>query len=228
MEKNRHLFKIILVGNTGVGKTSILKYLDKGKKVDINNNNDISTIGIDFVSKVIENEKNIIKLQIWDTSGQERFRSITNNYFRGAHSCLLVFSLSNKESFRDIINWYKEYKSYEPSGNTILVGSKNDLEREIKTDEINELCKRYNFIYREASSVTGIGIKDLFELICNIMTETQGKEKTDEIKFKVNDISSINEMNNKCIGTSETHFRCTGIRGKSNLFTYKRGRKLQV
>lgn len=175
MNKGPFLFKIILVGNSGVGKTSMLKYFNNGETVFPEYNINAPTIGIDFITKTIHQDKKRIKLQIWDTSGQERFNCITTGYFKGANSCIFVFSLHDKVTFLAIEYWYHEYIKHNKAGtinnNLILVGAKHDLKREVTPDMIKELCDRYHFIYTETSAVSGVGIVELFQLISNMMVK---------------------------------------------------------
>ena len=169
MANNYYVFKVILVGDTGVGKSSIIRYFNNGTKITPSTNSNIPTIGIDFIIKHIKRPECNVKLQIWDTSGQERFKSITNAYYRGANTCVFVFSMSERQTFENIPKWYDEYIENNGKGNVILVGSKHDLERGVTPDEIKEVCNRYNFIYTETSSVSGLGINELFDLISTKM-----------------------------------------------------------
>ena len=99
MSKVNFLFKIILVGNSGVGKTSMLKYFNNGERVFPEYNINAPTIGIDFITKTINQDNKRIKLQIWDTSGQERFKCITTAYFKGANGCIFVFTICFDSSY---------------------------------------------------------------------------------------------------------------------------------
>ena len=123
------IFKLVLIGDSSVGKTNILsKYLN-----DEFDQNSKPTIGVEFATKNFEIENNIVKTQIWDTAGQERYRAITSSYYKGAKGCLLVYDITRKESFENIDKWISDLKS---AGNEnmsiILVGNKSDLENERK------------------------------------------------------------------------------------------------
>ena len=179
MQNNMYVFKVILVGDSGVGKSSIIRYLNSGTKITPSTNSNVPTIGIDFIIKNIKKTDYSVKLQIWDTSGQERFKCITNAYYRGANTCIFVFSMEDRHTFENIPKWYDEYKYNNGQGNFILVGSKHDLEREVTPDEIKDLCNRYNFIYTETSSVSGLGINELFNLITTKMITEVGEKKNE-------------------------------------------------
>ena len=119
------LFKLLLIGDSGVGKTSLLLgYSDNNF-----NNNFIPTIGIDFKIKTIELHGKKIKLQIWDTAGQERFISITTSYYRGAMGIMLVYDVTNSKSFDNISKWLRNIQEHSnPDVEKIILGNKCDME----------------------------------------------------------------------------------------------------
>lgn len=153
-------FKILIIGDSGVGKSSILLRFDEDKF----NNHFLSTIGIDFRSKIIPIEKTRIKLQLWDTSGQERFKSITNAYYRGASGVILVYDVDNLESFAHIHHWLDSVKQY-ASKNIIkiLVANKIDLERKITKEMGIELAKELDMEFFEVSAKDGKQINEIFD-----------------------------------------------------------------
>ena len=113
------LFKLLLIGDSGVGKTCILfRFSD-----DMFNTTFISTIGIDFKLKTIHLNGKLIKLQIWDTAGQERFHTITTAYYRGALGVMMVYDVTDKKSFDDIINWLRAIKEHaNPNVEKMIIG----------------------------------------------------------------------------------------------------------
>ena len=119
-----YLFKFIIIGDSNVGKSCLmLQFIERKFKSFID-----PTIGVEFGSKKMDISGKVVKLQIWDTAGQENFRSITRSYFRGAIGALLVFDITNRQSFIDIEKWLKEVKSNTTSNiEMILVGNKCDL-----------------------------------------------------------------------------------------------------
>ncbi|KAI9006250.1 ras family protein [Phycomyces nitens] len=119
-----YLFKLLLIGDSGVGKSCLLlRFAD-----DTYTESYISTIGVDFKIRTIELEGKTVKLQIWDTAGQERFRTITSSYYRGAHGIIVVYDVTDQDSFNNVKQWMREIDRYAAEGvNKLLVGNKNDL-----------------------------------------------------------------------------------------------------
>ncbi len=161
-----YLFKLIIIGDSGVGKSCLLnRYVD-----DVYTDSYISTIGVDFKIKTIEADGKICKLQIWDTAGQERFRTITSSYYRGAHGILLVFDITNPESFTNIQSWLKEVNNYaSDTVNLILIGTKTDLEpkRKVSFSDAYEFAKQHNMEYIEISSKLSTNIPTAFITMSN-------------------------------------------------------------
>ncbi|CAD8111496.1 unnamed protein product [Paramecium sonneborni] len=155
------LFKYIIIGDSGVGKSCLLlQLLDKRfrQKHEV-------TIGVEFGAKPIEVDDLNIKLQVWDTAGQEAFKSITRTYYRSAAGALIVYDVTKRESFNSVQTWIEEAKQ---NGNQtmsmILVGNKTDLEsmREVTTEEGKQLAKQQNILFIETSAKTGDHIDDTF------------------------------------------------------------------
>merc|ERR1712013_845506 len=119
-----YLFKLLLIGDTGVGKSCLLlRFAD-----DTYTESYISTIGVDFKIRTIELEGKTIKLQIWDTAGQERFRTITSSYYRGAHGIIVVYDVTDMDTFKNVPQWLEEIDRYACENvNKLLVGNKSDM-----------------------------------------------------------------------------------------------------
>ena len=143
-------YKIILVGDSTVGKTNLLtQYVDE-KFTEEN----ISTVGIEFKNKIIQLKNgNKFRLQIWDTSGQEKFMSLTKNYFRGCNVAIFVFDVTNKNSFTNIPIWLNLYKEVNTENSKrVLIGNKIDLgKREVSREEAENFAKENNLQYFEIS-----------------------------------------------------------------------------
>jgi Ras-related protein Rab-1A len=157
-----YLFKIIIIGDSGIGKSAILyRFAD-----DAYNESYISTIGVDFKIKTILINGKIIKLQIWDTAGQERFRTITTSYYRGSHMIFLCYDITDRQTFLNVEEWIKEIKKYANHNvKVILCGTKSDLKikRQISYEEGKILADKYNFGFYETSAKNDIGVTELFE-----------------------------------------------------------------
>uniref|UniRef100_A0A3P9I1C5 small monomeric GTPase n=1 Tax=Oryzias latipes TaxID=8090 RepID=A0A3P9I1C5_ORYLA len=165
-----HMFKLLIIGNSSVGKTSVLfRYAD-----DSFNPAYVSTVGIDFkVKTVFRNEKRI-KLQIWDTAGQERYRSITTAYYRGADGFLLMYDITNQESFNAVRDWATQVQHYSSKdAQVILVGNKCDMEddRLITREDGQRLADERGFLFFEASAKENINVKQVFEHLVDVICE---------------------------------------------------------
>jgi Ras-related protein Rab-1A len=157
-----YLLKIIIIGDSGIGKSAILfRFAD-----DIYNDNYISTIGVDFKIKTIFINGKMIKLQIWDTAGQERFRTITTSYYRGSHMIFLCYDITDRESFTNLDMWLSEIKNL-ASGNVrvIVCGTKLDLahKRQVSKQEGQTFADTHRFDYYETSAKQNKNIEELFE-----------------------------------------------------------------
>eukprot|EP00826_Nyctotherus_ovalis_P037561 TRINITY_DN3433_c0_g3_i1.p1 TRINITY_DN3433_c0_g3~~TRINITY_DN3433_c0_g3_i1.p1 ORF type:complete len:220 (-),score=63.06 TRINITY_DN3433_c0_g3_i1:110-769(-) len=167
----KKFLKIMILGNAGVGKTAILeRYVNKmftgSYKV---------TIGADFLTRDIELDGNKIKLQIWDTAGQEKYRSLGVAYYRGADACILVFDLCDKTTFKDLDKWLETFQSQLPEEKakkfpTMLFGNKADkVERIVSTEAAQKWCSEHDKMpYYETSAKTNQGLEEAFEEIARI------------------------------------------------------------
>lgn len=156
------LFKIIIIGDSGIGKSCVLKRLMED---DFRDDHDI-TVGVEFGSNLIMVEDKILKLQVWDTAGQESFRSITKIFYRGAHVVMLSFSIINGMSFENLTDWLREVRTQcSPEVMIFIVGNKSDLDsmREVQLESVLEFKEMNNILYyTETSAKTGKNIEQLF------------------------------------------------------------------
>ena len=162
MSKDDFLYKIVILGDTSVGKNCFFnRYVDNTFEEKT-----LGTIGIEYRLKNVQLENgSTIKLQIWDTAGQERFNSISKSYYRGAHAIILIFSVDNKKSFENVKTWVNQIKEETNEKITlILVGNKIDLvdKREIMENEGEELANEFDINYYECSAKTGENINLAF------------------------------------------------------------------
>ena len=173
------IVKLLLLGDSSVGKTSIIIKYISNKFMDTN----IATLGVDYMDKTVDYNNLKVFLQIWDTSGEEKFRSITRNFYRNADGLLVVFDLTCKESFNHVKNWLNEAKEHKNDIKTILVGNKLDLEdeREVNKETALKFAEKNNLKYLETSAKNGKNInnsfKEMISLILNDKTEQEIKKE---------------------------------------------------
>jgi len=173
-EEYDFIFKVLLLGNSDVGKSSILiRYVDESW-----NEAFVPTIGVDFKVKSMEIEKKKIKMQIWDTAGQERFRNVISSYFRGAHGLFLIYDITNRDSFKNLENWLIEIeKNASENVLKILVGNKNDLEqdREISYEEGKNFANRNGMEFIETSAKINTNVSEAFEMLGKLMIKNEAQ-----------------------------------------------------
>ncbi|EDO07253.1 Ras-related protein Rab-2A family protein [Babesia bovis T2Bo] len=160
MSSYKYLFKYIIIGDTGVGKSCLLlRFTDKRFKPD----HDL-TIGVEFGTRLINVKGDTIKLQIWDTAGQESFRSITRSYYRGAAGALLVFDISRRSTFEHLTRWLDEVKDHgSPTMTIVLIGNKTDVnKREVEYHEGKAFADENNLIYMETSAKGDYNVEEAF------------------------------------------------------------------
>jgi small GTP-binding protein len=146
--------KIVVVGDSGVGKTCLLIRFVR----DLFDEESQPTLGVEFLTKIVQTERHRIQLQLWDTAGQELFRSVTRGYYRGSAGALLVFDLTSRDSFDHIAQWLQDIKDVARTDVvTVLLGNKADLteERQITTAEAESFAKEHSMPYFETSAKTG-------------------------------------------------------------------------
>ena len=191
--------KILLIGDSFVGKTSLLlKYCD-GQFPEAH----MATIGVEFKDKIINVGKWKVRLQIWDTSGQERFRSITQNFYRNADGILFVYDVTNRESFSHIKDWLMDSQVEDSDIKRILVGNKIDLEdkRAIDAEKMNSFAESKKMKCFETSAKSGENVEKIFKEISLLILEN----KTDD---EILDQFSKN-MPNVSISTVKTNSSLT-------------------
>lgn len=162
-----YLFKILLIGDSGVGKSCVLlRFAD-----DTFSESHISTIGVDFKIRTVELHNKIAKLQIWDTAGQERFRTITSSYYRGAHAMMIVYDVGDLQSFNNIKNWLLECDRYaSESVIKILVGNKCDTPKRAVSYEMGrEFAESLGIQFVETSAKNGTNVEKAFMTITELL-----------------------------------------------------------
>ena len=204
--KNKSI-KIVLIGNSGVGKTCISqKYINENKEIDLEHN---STIGANYFQKVLEIDGKTLVLYIWDTAGQEKYRSMGKMFYKNAYIVLFVYDITNKDSFTELKNvWYKELMNTgEKHAVLAVVGNKTDLfeNEQVNEEEARNWAKEIGAIFGLVSAKTGVGINALFEnvlkkylspdFVVQINNEKRNKGGSKKID---NNNNNRNKKNNKC------------------------------
>jgi len=165
--------KLLLIGNSSVGKSSLL--LRFSDEQFLPEDESSATIGVDFRVHKMEVKGKKVKLSIWDTAGQERFRTITSSYYRGAQGVILVYDVSNRESFEALPRWYSELETYvSDSVVKILVGNKVDKEfsRQVPVAEAQQFAARMSTLFIETSAKTAVGVNEVFQEVVEKILET--------------------------------------------------------
>ena len=170
------VYKVLLLGDSTVGKTCfLLRYCDKTFQ-----DAHLSTIGLDYrlKSMTLKNKKNI-KLQIWDTAGQDRFRAITKNYYKGANGIILIYDVTNLQTFENVKNWITQIRE-EANKNVVifLAGNKADLPEEsraVQKEDGQKMAEEYNIPFQETSAKEGINVNETFQELVEKIDEVFSK-----------------------------------------------------
>jgi len=163
-EEYDYLFKVVLIGDSGVGKSNLLSRFTRNEF----NLESKSTIGVEFATKSIQVDAKTIKAQIWDTAGQERYRAITSAYYRGAVGALLVYDISKHVTFENVERWLKELRDHAEQNIVImLVGNKSDLrhKRAVTTEDAMAFAESNNLAFIETSALDATGVDEAFRQI---------------------------------------------------------------
>mmetsp|Transcript_17656 Transcript_17656/g.25165 ORF Transcript_17656/g.25165 Transcript_17656/m.25165 type:complete len:227 (-) Transcript_17656:175-855(-) len=218
-----YLFKYIIIGDTGVGKSCLLLQFTDKRFQPVHD----LTIGVEFGARMItipppseatSNKKETqVKLQIWDTAGQESFRSITRSYYRGAAGALLVYDLTRRDTFNHLTRWLEEARQHSHSNMVImLIGNKSDLDsrRAVSTEEGKAFAKQHGLIFMETSAKTAANVEKAF-----IDTASKIHEK-----IVSGEIDVSNENAGIKVGTGGGAYRNSGRGGTLNIGEKKDGK----
>ena len=210
MEKEAYdfLFKLILIGDSSVGKSNILlKYL-KGEF----DQNSRATVGVEFGTKNIKIKNKKIKIQIWDTAGQERYRSITSAYYKGAKGAFIVYDITRKLTFDNIDKWITDLKTNgDKNISIILIGNKSDLEdkREVEKEEGIKKSEEYKIAFLETSALNGDNIdkafnellEQIYQNVCSDIEEGESSEIDKGVNLN-DDKTDNNGIMSKCCSSN--------------------------
>lgn len=202
-----YLFKYIIIGDTGVGKSCLLLQFTDKRFQPVHD----LTIGVEFGARMINIENKQVKLQIWDTAGQESFRSITRSYYRGAAGALLVYDITRRETFHHLTSWLEDARRHSNSTMTImLIGNKSDMDtrRAVTYEEGEKFARQHDLIFLETSAKNDDNVEEAFIRTAKIIF--------DKIQKGVIDVS--NEMNGVKVGNATT-----GVVPLDNANTDKKG-----
>ncbi|XP_028411279.1 ras-related protein ORAB-1-like [Dendronephthya gigantea] len=202
-EEYDYLFKLLLIGDSGVGKSCILlRFAD-----DTFSESYISTIGVDFKIRTLTINNKLVKCQIWDSAGQERFRTLTTAYYRSAHGIILVYDVNDRETFFHIENWLQEVSRYAASDvNKVLVGNKCDIlnKREVEYETARVYAEKLGISFTEASAKDRTNIDKIFNIMARELVEMLGENRAElpveEDKVELSSGTEVSSNNGRCCG----------------------------
>ncbi|XP_061426980.1 ras-related protein Rab-8A-like [Lethenteron reissneri] len=197
------LFKLLLIGDSGVGKTCVLFRFSE----DAFNSTFISTIGIDFKIRTIDLDGKKIKLQIWDTAGQERFRTITTAYYRGAMGIMLVYDITSEKSFENIKNWIRNIEEHASADvQKMVLGNKCDMNdrRQVTKERGEKLAEDYNIQFMETSAKASINVEEAFFTLAREIKAKMDKKMEGNTAAENNSVQITNASHSK----KSSFFRC--------------------
>ncbi len=200
IEEYEMMIKVILIGDSGVGKTNIMSKYLKNQFME----NSKATVGVEFGSKLFNHEGHKIKAQIWDTAGQEKYKAITGAYYKGSKGAFVVYDITRKETFASVERWVNDLKSTsDPKLTIILIGNKNDMEdqRQVTKEQGEEKAKSFGCAFLETSALSGDNLDKAFTLMVKEIfekfnSESTGEEEGDSVK-KGEDIKLEKATENK-------------------------------
>ena len=197
-------YKLVFVGDISVGKTAIVNRFIKNnfsggydvKKINFLNLNLQATIGVDFATKNIDYKNNSLKLQIWDSAGQERYKSLIPSYVRGSSIIFIVFDVSNKNTFNNVITWINFIKQINTEESIlILCGNKVDLPREVSANDGKNLAEKENMFYFEVSAKSGEGVNNMM-YTCIALLPFFEQFKVDNNEILIQELMKVNSNDN--------------------------------
>ncbi|KAF5446467.1 hypothetical protein F2P56_032095 [Juglans regia] len=201
-----YLFKIVLVGDSAVGKSNLLSRFARNE-FDTNSK---ATIGVEFQTQVVEIDGKEVKAQIWDTAGQERFRAVTSAYYRGAVGALIVYDISRRTTFDSVKRWLDELSTHcDTTMGRMLVGNKCDLEniREVSVEEGKSLAEAEGLFFMETSALDATNVQTAFEIVIREIYNNISRKVLNSESYKaelsVNRVSLVNGS-----GSSKRSFSC--------------------
>ncbi|XP_063702205.1 ras-related protein Rab-35-like [Culicoides brevitarsis] len=194
-----HLFKLLIIGDSGVGKSSLLLRFSDNTFTGTY----ITTIGVDFKIRTVVIDGERVKLQIWDTAGQERFRTITNTYYRGTHGVIVVYDVTNGDSFANVKRWLQEIESNCDVVNKILVGNKDDdpARKVVITEDAQRFANQMDIQLFETSAKDNKNVEKMFYAITELVLKHKKQQQRLQNANDKNDVVQLGKVNNKKKGS---------------------------
>lgn len=184
------LLKVIVVGDSGVGKSAFLQRITLGR---FEENFLSSTVGVDYKIVSLSHETNTFQLQIWDSAGQERYGEIVSRFFKGSHAAIFMFDLTNRSSFRHLESWMNKIESSSPCAMRIVVANKSDLvdQRAVSQKSIRKFCDRNALTYVETSLTEDVNVMQVLDqLISGILEQRSSSNDTENSSRLLTDSDS--------------------------------------
>eukprot|EP01112_Ceratiomyxa_fruticulosa_P016155 TRINITY_DN4847_c0_g3_i1.p1 TRINITY_DN4847_c0_g3~~TRINITY_DN4847_c0_g3_i1.p1 ORF type:complete len:219 (+),score=39.26 TRINITY_DN4847_c0_g3_i1:277-933(+) len=210
-EEYDYLYKVVLIGDSGVGKSNLLSRFTRNEF----NLETKSTIGVEFATRSIQTEGKTIKSQIWDTAGQERYRAITSAYYRGAVGALLVYDIAKHATYKNVERWLQELRENADRNIVImLVGNKSDLRhlREVPTEEAKEFAEKNKLSFIETSALDSSNVELAFQNILteiyHIMSRPTPPIEDDDVMPVESKTINITQQNDTHTGKTEPGCKC--------------------
>ncbi|XP_022864390.1 ras-related protein RABA5c [Olea europaea var. sylvestris] len=211
-EGEEYLFKIVIIGDSAVGKSNLLSRYARNE-FDMHSK---ATIGVEFQTQTLEIDGKEVKAQIWDTAGQERFRAVTSAYYRGSFGALIVYDISRSSTFDSIPRWLDELKTH--SDTTVarmLVGNKCDLEniRAVSVEEGKSLAETEGLFFMETSALDSTNVEKAFEIVIREIYNNVSRKVLNSDSFKaelsVNRVSLVNDGSDGSKQTQGSYSCCS-------------------
>ncbi|KAJ6830969.1 ras-related protein RIC2-like [Iris pallida] len=190
-----YLFKVVLIGDSGVGKSNLLSRFTRNE-FSLESK---STIGVEFATRSLNVESKVIKAQIWDTAGQERYRAITSAYYRGAVGALLVYDVTRHSTFENVERWLKELRDHtDPNIVIMLIGNKCDLRHliAVSTEDGKDFAERESLYFMETSALESTNVDSAFEEVLTQIYQIVSKKAVEAGDDAVSSVPSKGEKIN--------------------------------
>jgi len=195
-----HLLKLLIIGDSGVGKSSLLlRFADNTFSSSY-----INTIGVDFKIRTLDIDGQRVKLHIWDTAGQERFRTITSTYYRGTHGVIVVYDVTNGESFANVKRWLHEIEQNCEVVSRVLVGNKNDCpdRKVVLYEDAKRFANQISINLFETSAKNDVNVNEMFTTLTRMVLRNKREKKQADV-IRPDSKPDKSQRDSKCCGGSK-------------------------